>query len=238
MTEEAPIQFEEVKPVENVDISEKLSAVDEKFKAMEAKAIEAEKTAKAAETQEPAEQANVADEVCTRCGYRKGTPIYEDPTDLDKQEFLRAVATGDRFRKVYKTLGDRVSVTFRSRTMQENDMLSLQFNRRFTSNGIDPSTLAMYSTRMGLLLCIERLEIKKDPVNLLTIYPEVSENAYPPESPADISSVLERADKKILSGKAEFMFAMLFKEYLKFNVLTETLLAKAVNADFWEATPI
>lgn len=66
------------------------------------------------------------DLTCQHCGWERKRADPEEPSDVDKLNFIQSILGQISFRKSYTLLGDRIKVEFRTLTSEESDMTFTQ----------------------------------------------------------------------------------------------------------------
>lgn len=174
---------------------------------------------------------------CNRCGHDLSKKVTEDPTPEDKQTFLRALYTEDRFMKQYSLFNGMVKVWFRARDTRESDDVIKQLHKDVEIHRNDPSLIHVRITRLNLVCGLARIEWydeNGDPVDVKD-FPEVNKKNYVSTDDNTISCI-QLADEQVLQPLNESLFNAIFHVFMKFTVLVEMMMSRAEDSDFWQAT--
>lgn len=172
---------------------------------------------------------------CGRCGHDLSKRVIDDPSVEDKRAFLRSLPNGDRFMKSYPLFNGIANVWFRTRLTDESDEVIRQLHLDVDIHRNDPSLIQVRLTRLNLVCSLARIEWLDDdgePNNIID-YPDVNTKNYKDDSGRTCVAL---ADEKVLKPFNDSMYNAIFHVFMKFSVLTEMLMSRAEDSDFWAAT--
>lgn len=174
--------------------------------------------------------------ICNRCGHKVGEKLFAEPTQQDKEDFMRALVTCSRFMKRYEIVKDQVYAVFRSRTVSEDEAIIHEFGTKYNTTTLDPAAMVMYLSKVSSVVSLERLiRVKVDgKPDDVCVYPEIDSACYTPAA-GDTRTRHEIAVNKVIGGMGP-LYTLLLKKYIEFNSLVETLTDKAGQPDFYKAT--
>lgn len=182
---------------------------------------------------------------CPKCGFKLDSPVFTEPTEKDKRDFLRSILSKSRFTKTFGILGGSIRVTFRSPEVTESDDVSVQLRRELAEAGnFDPRFLYIRALRLNMAVCLQDISFvdgdkvidhKKYPTADATSYPEKTEKGKTP------TTICTRAHDSIFAIGGPLgsyaLYNALYAEYRKFDHLHEVLVSRSDDPDFWTATP-
>ena len=182
--------------------------------------------------------------VCPGCGATISDPSEIVPSEESKTVWLRHILGEPRFTQVFSLFGDKVSVSFRSRTMAENEAIYNQITAEVKSGEIETYGGIMspaYYARMNrlMLLCsLQAVEYLNTGSVKVVDYPEVTEAAYPKAASDDVMPLLVRAYNKVLGANTlpEGLVAAISTSHRRFEALIAVLTRHSGDPDFWQPT--
>lgn len=160
---------------------------------------------------------------CPRCGFELDLrPVKIE--DSDKKNYIRALLSQDRFRKVYTLFGGRMTVGFKGRTLAEQDLII-----EVCANEIKNETLtaAELYARMAVR---RRLVTALDWISL-TDKPRIS---FPAEGIKTAEQLAEQL--KRLDTLGTEIYQALANAIYDFDALTAEFARLAGSPDFWQET--
>jgi predicted Zn-ribbon and HTH transcriptional regulator len=186
--------------------------------------------------------------MCRYCGHDPvGDPV--EITDADKEEFVHSIMAKRPFRKTYAMFGGKMKITFRIRTMVENDLIAEQCNLEIEDGRIPTTSLGLasqiYHIRLRRLqMAVSLLRVEPTiPVELPSINTPEGKKAYPPDFRTDTDNkpklhknAVGVAHDTLFNDWPEPIFAMAFKLYSLFEQTYVRLMEQSVSPDFWTET--
>lgn len=188
------------------------------------------------EQPEPKEASTEADfHICPNCNW----PDNIDPVEMsdeDQIQFLRSVLGNKRFTKTYELFGGRFMVTFRSRTVEEQDKIQEQMLKEI-NDGRLPSGPAR-ATMAPQLNRLRKLQLAAGFVSVTGMTNEMPEIL----SETCLQFYGEDADNNVIARAADRMFKKwqgpiydaIFKQYNRFDELCIRLTEAMASPDFWK----
>jgi len=182
----------------------------------------------------PDEPEDILNRMCPMCGWDQAVRNVVEPTQEDKDEFVVAAVSGERFKKVYPCYGGRLKITVRSRTYAETEAVMEFVTRWRKAEEIDTANAIIFKTyAYQALFSLEKIEFEgKDAVE----YPPLST-----EVPADgEESALEKVEKKIKEDFSDITWQSVQNAARHFDQLVSFLTLRAHDPNFWSrtATPV
>jgi hypothetical protein len=173
-----------------------------------------------------------SNDTCIHCGWPVGSKDGCNPTTLDKQVFVAAVLGQRRFSKEYELLGGQMHVTFRSLSVEENDMVIKQLMDDWNQGKISgPAHSVTEATKYQLAIALESVETNIGPIQLPALdgyeFEEVKTGTVLPQ-------LVEYVNKTAMPN--EHTRRIISKAYGHFIDTQSKLEAMAENSDFWKAT--
>lgn len=185
--------------------------------------VQAEKTAKAEETQE------VEMRHCPNCGADLYNYVERPVTEEEKQRWLRYVLGEGRFTKQFKLFNGQVKVVLRSRTLAESDAVFAQLKAEVddSERPVDPGQYVFRMQSLFLACCLQRIEGRSGGQPGGESYPEL--DSYDDK---DQSKVVQMYDKVIKPMDEPFV-GVLIKCLSDFDNLMTVMMNHSDDADFW-----
>jgi predicted Zn-ribbon and HTH transcriptional regulator len=187
----------------------------------------------------------VVPKMCRNCGHSpEGDPV--EVTEIDKEEFVRSLLGKRPFRKTYDMFGGKMKITFRIRTMVENDLIAEQCNLEIEDGRIPTTGLGLANQiyhirlrRLQIAVSLFRVE-PTIPNELPSVNTPEGKKAYPTEyrdyedgSRKMFKNAVGVAHDTIFNDWPEPIFAMAFKLYGLFEQTYVRLMEQSVSPDFW-----
>jgi hypothetical protein len=182
---------------------------------------------------------------CKNCGFDPDKDPVE-VTEMDKEEFVRSILAQRPFTKTFAMFGGRMKITFRIRTMQENDLIAEQCSLEINDGRIPTTSLGLASQvyhirlrRLQMAVSIARIE-PTSPVEFPAVASEEGRKRYAPQYIEDegkkklFNNCVGVAHDKIFSDWPEPVFAMAYKLYAQFEQTYVRLMEQSLNSDFWK----
>jgi hypothetical protein len=181
---------------------------------------------------------------CTYCG-RDPAAKLPDISAEDKRSYLRSAMSGKPWYKTYELFGGKFKVTFRTRNMAENDLISEQCALEINDGRVLTNTLGLAS--QVYMIRLRRLQLaaslaKVDPYQLSELPFIISDEGrrrYAPEyhKNKDGNEVLYNnpvgvAHDALFRSWPDFIFALVFKEYNNFENDYIRITERAGDPDF------
>ena len=164
------------------------------------------------------------------------------PTDEDKQRWRRHVLGEPRFRRQYTMTQGSVRVTYRSRTMREQQETQLQQTADAAQNRIDNTRFMSLNAntrvlQLMLAACLERVEwIDNGQVVKTVEFPESGKVEIPAKAAEKGDRSIHFAHENILEKiTSEGLYSMLLQRCYHFNSMIDVLIARGDDEDFWQA---
>lgn len=178
--------------------------------------------------------------ICPNCSWDYSQKPAEI-TQEDKYNWLRATLGNKAFEKTYDLFGGKLTVTFRSRSMAVQGLISDQL-KIYNSNGTIPSHPANISM-LSHNIYLRRLNLAAGLVNItnspIERLPELdTEEAlrlYGKFVSKDLN-ITGAADKALFGKWSEALYTAVFHQFLTFNLLCDRLVEAATSPDFWQGT--
>lgn len=185
---------------------------------------------------------------CANCGFNsKSEPI--EATEEDRKIWIESVLGGKPFTKTYPLFNGKFHVTFRSRTVNDNDMIFDQLAQEIKDGRIS-SVLAneAYHLRLRKLQMTAAL-LRFEPgkaVGLPHVCSSEATNMYPPKiksvtNPKDptikeqvvTDNTVAIAHEVIFGGWNEILYMAVFRVHWHFEQLVYRLVQNSMNPGFW-----
>lgn len=167
-------------------------------------------------------------DMCPRCGHKRGVPILAEPTEADKQEFIRSILGNRRFFKSISLLSGKITFTFRDLTVAEADSVEATALRLARDGKL--RTLEQQNTyrSRGLLVCmLERISSSHGVKDL----PEIA--SYAEKARESNRSDLEEAVETVVTGMNTSLLALAGQAVTQFRHVVETLRLRSGDPDFY-----
>lgn len=164
---------------------------------------------------------------CDRCGWEIGKNSKEQPTEEDKQEFMRSILGERRFEKELTYLDGAVRVRYRSTMSSEEDMMVKTLRAMVVEGDVTtPEEWNLKYRYLQLIFCLKAIYID-DKVHE---FGEVTfeEHKYL-EQQDSFKAAAERLKKVPTTVRA-----LLNDGLLRFNDVTVALTMRTHDADFWK----
>jgi hypothetical protein len=186
----------------------------------------------------PAEPAPNTEKVtvinCVHCGWPVGTSEPTEPTPKDKQVFVAALLGQKRFTKEYPLLGGQLRVTFRTLTVEENDLVIKQLMKDWNDGKISgPAHSVVEATKYQLALALGAIETN---VGQSTIPALEDYDFDTPKEGTILPDVVAYVQK--MAMPSEPIRRIVSKAYGHFIDTVTKLEAMAEHSDFWQATGV
>jgi len=188
----------------------------------------------------PESPEDILKRICPMCGWDQTIRNAVEPSEEDKNDFVRAAVSGGRFRKVYPCYGGRVKITMRSRTYAETEAVMTLVEHWRKRENVEAANVIIFKTyAYQALFSLERLELEgkepKDFPALSTTIPAPPEDSSTPEQRPDI----EKAEQYIKEEFSEITWQSIQNAARHFDQLTSFLTLRAHDPNFWNgiATP-
>jgi hypothetical protein len=189
---------------------------------------------------EPDKQPEEVSEVkCPNCGWEVDHSIGE-PTKDDKRNWLKAILSNKPFEKTYELFNGQLSVRFRSRTVQDQQLIHEQLINE-TANGSIPDkpphlALASHGLRMRQLsLAASYVQNSSMTKPLPMVGSEEAKKMYATYI-NEKNNVVAAAYLAIFSDWSEPLFNSVMKLMVDFDTLCFRLMDASVASDFWKET--
>ena len=179
--------------------------------------------------------------VCPNCAWHYNTPVIA-VTDEDKRNWLRAILGAQRFHKTYQLFGGKLSVTFRTRSMTEIDMVANQLIIEHEDGRIPRAPaqlcLAAHNNRMRKLdMAASLVNVTGMTYKLPTMDSKEAIEFFKSFTPLKSNDTLPAIAHDALCGKwTEALYGTLFKQFTIFDDLCFQLKEAAASPDFWKET--
>lgn len=168
---------------------------------------------------------------CPHCGWKLDRADPEDPSDVDKANFVQSILGQIPFKKAYSLLNDKLVVEFRTLTSEESDLVFTQASYdaqqlQISDEGKYFRTIADYRLCLGLA-CIKFQD-------KTTRFPE-SLDDWKLDAPKDRNTKLKPLTIKLYSSelKLESLRRAISTQFFRFQRLVEKLEAHVDSPDFW-----
>lgn len=170
--------------------------------------------------------------VCVHCNWPVGSKEGCAPTKVDKQIFVIAVLGQKRFVKEYELLGKQLHVSFRSLTVEENDLVIKQLMKDWNDGKISgPAHSVAEAVKYQMVLSLAAIETNVGVIQL----PTLDEYDYiEPEVGTILPEITNYVNKNAMSN--EPLRRIVSKAYGHFIETQSKLEAMAESPDFWQAT--
>jgi hypothetical protein len=180
----------------------------------------------------PVPQQDTDNEICVHCGWARGNKDGCNPTTIDKQIFVAAVLGQQRFTKEYGLLRGQMRVTFRSLTVEENDLVIKQLMADWNAGRITgPAHSVAEATKYQLALALASVETNVGPITIPTLD---EYDCDPPTNGTVLPEIVTYVNKQALQN--EHTRRIISKAYGHFIETVSKLEAMAEAPDFWPAT--
>lgn len=166
---------------------------------------------------------------CPRCYWPVDRKEVIEPTKEDIGEFLKSVVAGDLYRKSFSLWGGNLTVTFRSRTAQEDDAIKRTTRRMLGSLNITPEEAMFNIQQLNYIVSLESIETGDRRQQM----PKLDE--YLSANPDRQTSVDAWASEQMSQMPSQIGYA-LFNTYREFNELLEVLISRAQDPNYWRET--
>lgn len=174
---------------------------------------------------------------CPCCGW----DITKDPVEIteeDKANWLRSVIGSEAFHKTFKLYGGKLSVTFRSRTMDDNNLVSEQLvldsqNNKFLSDVPVVSAGLHQGRARRLSMACSFVQLSPNSFKAPPLNSQEALKLYSDKVGKQANLVGSAHD--VLFGKwPETLYSAVFSQYLKFESVCHRLMESSISSDFWE----
>lgn len=192
------------------------------------------------ELQEKLEATTVVKEepkTCPCCGW----DVAKDPvevTEEDKANWLRSILGGGEFQKTFTLYGGKLKVTFRSRTMDDNNLVAEQLSLDSKSNKfLSDVPMISASLHQGrarrLSMACSFVGLSSSTFLAPTLNSENAKKIYG-EKLSSNQNVTAAAHDVLFGKWPETLYSAVFSQYLKFESVCHRLMESSVSSDFWE----
>lgn len=164
---------------------------------------------------------------------RPGEP-EEDPIEtVDKEAFLLHVLGAERFRRSYDLFGGRLSVTFQTRTVEEDEACASQsFFDEQLDGGYPGNTPDMRAAQRMQRYCDYQFVASLREIQTKGAPPRVFE---PFNAPTDESYPLKAARERLNAEFGQALKVALRQAHNRFESLVARMTAEAASPDFFQA---
>lgn len=167
---------------------------------------------------------------CARCGWERDKVLDYEVTKDDKIEFVESVLGGRRFVKPVSLLGGRMTATFRSCLLAEEDMIAKFLQAEVAAKRItSPEEWMIWYGRCRLVVMLQVLELGGKTKE----FPEVNDKTYKPNPDVKDDSVLQKALREVPANWPMTVHALLIQTLAEFDSVYATLMSRAYDQDFW-----
>ena len=171
--------------------------------------------------------------LCPHCGWDQERPDPEEPSDIDRANFVQAVLGQIPFRKRYELLNGRLIVEFRNLTAKEADLVWTQTgfdsqNNEIMGEGQFFRTLADYRMCLG----VASLRTPQGVVELPETVDDWDTEPLPPRT-TKLKHITNHIYENVL--KSESLRRAVATQFFRFQRLVERLEAHVDAPDFWSA---
>lgn len=170
--------------------------------------------------------------LCPNCSWDISKPKEYAASEEDKAEFVRAILGGRRFRKQIAFMDGRLTATFRSMTIQEEQIVQDQITQDTIADGAFGGLewISLYR-KYQLLFMLEAINYGGN----IKEYPEVTRENYKC-APSD--SLVKTASEAITKGWSTLIHAMLLRGCVAMNEIFNEMTARSEQPDFWRGLPV
>lgn len=172
---------------------------------------------------------------CMHCGWPVDSLDMCSPDTLDKQVFVASVLGQKRFSKEFQIFDGKMRITFRSLTVEENDLVVKQLMKDWNDGKITgPAHSIAEATKYQLALGLESVSTSVGQVTL----PEYSD--YDDDDPKEGNTILPKIVEYVTEHAMpnEPTRRIIAKAYGHFVTTQSKLEAMAEQPDFWKATGV
>jgi hypothetical protein len=172
---------------------------------------------------------------CSHCGWPVDDRDKTDPTETDKNVFVAATLGQQRFVKTYQLLGGKFTVTFRSLTTNESDLVIKQLVKDWNDAKISgPSQSVAEALRYQMNLALAQIESETG----LTTLPTLDEYTF--DEPEKGATILVEFNTNLQNTvlKNEPTRRIIAKAYGHFIDTLSKLEAMAETPDFYQASEV
>lgn len=174
--------------------------------------------------------------LCPCCGW----DVAKDPvevSDEDKANWLRSIMGAGEFRKTFVMYGGRLKVTFRSRTMDDNNLVNSQLIvdaklGQFISDVPMISAGLHQGRARRLSLACSFVNLSSSKFQAPRISTEEAKKVYG-DHISDKANVVGAAHEVLFGTWPETLYSAVLNQYLKFESICHRLMEASTSADFW-----
>lgn len=169
-------------------------------------------------------ESKTAIKICPHCGMNTDTSPFDEPTENDKQEWIRHIMGKNRFCKEYSLYGGKLKIAFKTRTVKENSEVYKYIRNQVNENKISDApasvnpALMYYTTRANIVYSLDSLVVEGKAVDLID---------------SDNFSLMENDLEEYLGAFSQAQIELIVNYLVKFEELCKTLIRRAINPDFF-----
>jgi hypothetical protein len=172
---------------------------------------------------------------CQHCGWTLDKPDPEDPSDVDKANFIQSILGQIPFRKRYTLLDGQMIIEFRTLDSRESDMVWTQTAYDAQNNEIIEEG-HFFRTMIDYRMCLGLSMLKSGKIT--RTQPDSIEDWEGLEKPPLKATKLKQITNIVYSDilKLESLRRAVALQFFRFQRLVERLECHIDNPDFWRAT--
>ena len=177
-----------------------------------------------AERKDEPSETMAAPKICPHCGWDITRSVDEEPTEADYDDFGRTVISGERFKKTYAFLNDRVRVTVQTRVVDETERVLEHVGKMLNTSASSDENLQRVivnsATKYNILFQLCHLELEMTPKNFKT---------------PDDTDDLEKIHGDLVKGMSETVYSFIWSAVFRLNRLTAKMEVEASKPNFSKA---
>lgn len=168
--------------------------------------------------------------ICPNCRWNHAMGSPSDPTEEDKVAWVRSVKGGKRFRKTYALFEGEVTITFRTRSVIDNEQAVrqtiMEIANKTLSNGVDNTSANIR---------IRQLHLASSLVALNDIYAELEEVSKSEKYKSADREPVAVAFDVVLGDLQEPLISVVQRQFAIFESLCLRLLEAGNSSNFFAA---
>ena len=163
---------------------------------------------------------------CPKCGWNLENTIYDEPTETDKDEFIRSTLGSRRFKKEFEYMGGKVAMVFRSTLRAEElavvDTLNSEINEKRIRT---PEEWTLRNRELRMAAQLESVTIGTNKQEFQAVYNSEDENA-------NLSDKIYKLVDRRAAWPGSIQSMAIFSQE-QFEALHTTLVSRTYDSDFW-----
>jgi hypothetical protein len=169
---------------------------------------------------------------CPRCGWVIDNHSIHEPTEDDVLEFMESVLGGRRFEKEVSLLNGKITIRFRTVTVEEEDAITSYLNEKMDDKDIqNTSEWTMSYNRARLVCMLKEMRLGEG----IKKFPPIKDMACDKETTA---KALTRLVDEVPRDWPAAIYGLITQAMLQMDGTYQTLMARAYDPDFWEGRTV